>query len=94
MGQYATYEEHYNSVHPLVLANESRYSQADVDGIEIDEDGPPEHLWNEIAPAGESRSHSIQKGSETLTELSEEDLQANLEILNESGSGPTGLSMR
>jgi len=87
--QYATYEEHYNSVRPLVLANKSRYSQADVDDIEVDENGPPEHLWNEIAPsAEESRSHSLQEGSETLAELSQEDLQ------EESGSGPTGLSMK
>jgi len=46
-------------------------------------------LWNEIAPsAEESRSHSLQEGSETLAELSQEDLQ------EESGSGPTGLSMK
>ena len=72
-----------------------RYSQADVDDIEVEENGPPEHLWNEIAPsAEESRSHSLQEGSEILTELSQEDLQANVDILNESGSGTTGLSMR
>ena len=41
-----------------------------------------------------SRSHFLQEGSEILIELSQEDLQANLDILNESGSGPTGLSMR
>jgi len=84
LGQYATYEEHYNSVCPLVLANESRYSQADVDDIEVDENGPPEHLWNEIAPsAEESRSHSLQEGSETLAELSQEDLRDILKNLGQ-----------
>jgi len=49
-------------------------------------------LWNEIAPsAEESRSHSLQEGSEALAELSQEDLQ---DILKESGSGPTGLGMK
>jgi len=82
-------------VRPLVPANESRYSQADVDDIEVDENSPPEHLWNEIAPsAEESRLHSLQEGSKTLTEFSQEDLQANLGILKISGSGSTGLSMR
>jgi len=94
-GTYWVSMQPMNSLHSLVLANASRYSQADVDHIEVNENGPPEHLWNEIASsAEESRSHSLQVGSETLTELSQEDLQANLDILNESGSGPTGLSMR
>ena len=39
-------------VHSTVVANESKYSQADVD-VDIDEDGPPEHLWNYIAPSTE-----------------------------------------
>lgn len=91
LGGYAS----YNNVHPIVLANESKYSQADVDNIEADENGPPEHLWSEIAPSTEeSRSHSLQEGSETFTELSQEDLQDNFDLLNASGSGPTSLSMR
>ncbi len=59
-------------------SNESKYSQANVDEIEVDENGPPEHLWSEIAPSTEeSRSHFLHEGSETLTELSQEDLKDN-----------------
>ena len=31
IGGYSTYEEHYRHVHPTVVANESKYSQTDVD---------------------------------------------------------------
>ena len=73
LGSYSTYEEHYRHVHSTVVANESKYSQADVDDVDIDEDGPPEHLWNYIAPSTEeSRSQSLAEGSELLTEVSQE----------------------
>ena len=92
LGGYVTYQEDYNNVHPTVLSNECKYSQANVDDIEVDENSPPEHLWREVAPSTEaSRSHSLHEGSETLTELSQEDLQDNSDLLNASGSGPAGL---
>ena len=59
LGGCSTYEEHYRHVHSTVVANESKHSQADadVDDVDIDEDGPPEHLWSYIAPSTEeSRS--------------------------------------
>ena len=47
-------------VHMTILANESKYSQADddvdIDEDDIDEDGPPEHLWSYIAPFTEDHS--------------------------------------
>ena len=43
LGGYSTYEEHYRHVHNIVHANESKYTKADVEDIDIDEDGPPEH---------------------------------------------------
>ena len=59
LGEYDTYEEHYTHAKSIVLANESKYSQTDVEDVEIDESGPPEHLWNQIAPSTEeSRSQS------------------------------------
>ena len=69
-------------VHSTVVANESKYSQADVDDVDIDEDGPPEHLWNYIAPSTEeSRLHSLAEGSELLTEVSQEDLRNNANLM-------------
>ena len=56
--------------------NESKYTKADVENIEIDEDGPPEHLWDNIAPSTEeSRVRSIAEGSERRFQ---QDLQDNL----------------
>ena len=36
-------------MHSTVLANKSKYSQANVDDVDIDENGLPEHLWSHIA---------------------------------------------
>ena len=86
LGQYATYEEHYRHVKTIVQTNESKYTKADIDDIEVDEDGPPEHLWNGIAPSTEeSRMQSMVEGSEQLTEVSQQDLRDNESILT---SGP------
>ena len=86
LGQYATYEEHYRHVRTIVQTNEGKYTKADIDDIEVDEDGPPEHLWNSIAPSTEeSRMQSMAEGSEQLTEVSQEDLRHNESILT---SGP------
>ena len=86
LGQYPTYEEHYRHVKTIVQTNESKYTKADIDDIEVDEDGPPEHLWNGIAPSTEeSRMQSMVEGSEQLTEVSQQDLRDNESILT---SGP------
>ena len=82
LGQYATYEEHYRHVKTIVQTNESKYTKADIDDIQVDEDGPPEHLWNSIAPSTEeSRMQSMAEG----TEVSQQDLRDNESILT---SGP------
>lgn len=71
LGGYLNYEEHYRHVCSLVLTNERKYSQTDVDNVEINEDGPSEHLWDQIAPSTEdTRLQSLADGSESLTEIS------------------------
>ena len=71
-------KHHYSHVKPIVQTNETKYTKAEIDDIEVDEDGPPEHLWNSIAPSTEeSRMQSIAEGSEQLTEVSQQDLQDN-----------------
>ena len=86
LGQYATYEEHYRHVKTIVQTNENKYTKADIDDIQVDVDGPPEHLWNSIAPSTEeSRMQSMAEGSEQLTEVSQQDLRDNETILT---SGP------
>ena len=76
LGGYSTYEEHYRHV----LSNND--NQNDVEDLDSDEDGPPEHLWSHIAPSTEeNRVQSLAEGSEPLTEVSQEDLQDNTNIL-------------
>ena len=38
LGSYSTYEEHYRHVHYVVQINASRYTQDEVDNIDIDAD--------------------------------------------------------
>ena len=40
-------------MHDVVHTNASRYTQDEVEDIDIDEDGPPEHLWSHIATSTE-----------------------------------------
>ena len=82
LGGYETHEQHYRHVKSVVETNERKYTKADIEDVQVDEDGPPEHLWNSIAPSTEeSRMQSMAEGSEQLTEVSQEDLQDNQNIL-------------
>ena len=51
--------------------NEAKYTKEDIDDI----NGPPEHMWDNIAPSTEEhtcRLHSIAEGSK---QVSQQDLQ-------------------
>ena len=75
-----------------VYANESKYTKADIEDVDVDQDGPPEHLWSNIAPSTEeSRAQSMAEGVETLTEVSQQDLRDNQAILT---SGASALHVR
>ena len=50
LGGYPSYEAHYRHVCDIVLTNESKYTNESIDELDVDENGPPEHLWNSIAP--------------------------------------------
>ena len=50
-GGYPTYEAHYRHVCDTVDTNEVKYTKEDIDDIDVDENGPPEHLWDNIAPS-------------------------------------------
>ena len=92
LGGYSSYEEHYRHVSTDVYANESKYTKADIEDVDIDEDGPPEHLWSNIAPSTEeSRAQSMAEGVEQLTEVSQQDLRDNQAILT---SGASALHVR
>ena len=87
LGGYATYKEHYHHVHAIVVAYEGKYSQTDVEDIEVDEDGPPEHAWADIAPnTEEGRSCAFEEGEEQLIEVAPEDLQDHANVFDSSVS--------
>ena len=44
LGAYSSYEEHYNHVKRIILDNEAKYTQTDVDSMQVDEDNYPEHM--------------------------------------------------
>ena len=84
LGGYPSYEAHYRHVCDSVHTNEARYTVEDVDDMDVDENGPPEHLWDSIAPSTEeNRLHSIAEGAEQLTELSQQDLRDNQNMLSQ-----------
>ena len=84
LGRYSTYEEHYRHVYDVVVANESRYSLTDVEDIDVDEAGPPEHVWADIAPnTEEGRSRALEEGEEQLTEVAPEDLQDHANVFDQ-----------
>ena len=81
----SSYEEHYRRVHTIVSANEKKYTQSDIEDIEIDENGPPQHVWDQVAPGTQaSRAQHEAEGSETLTELSEQDVRDNTNLFTSS----------
>ncbi len=85
LGGYPTYEAHYRHVCDTVHTNETKYTKEDIDGIDVDENGPPEHMWDNIAPSTEeNRLHCIAEGREQLTEVSQQDLQDNQNMLSQS----------
>ena len=45
LGNFASFEEHYDHVITTILTNENKYTVNNVDDFDIDEDGPPEHVW-------------------------------------------------
>jgi hypothetical protein len=83
LGGYCTYEEHYRNVHSIICTNEQIYTVNKVGDLDIDINGPYEHLWDGIAPNTEDQrlSHD-QQGSELITDVEQEDLVDNEIIMN------------
>ena len=92
LGGYASYVEHYEQVRAVVIENENKYTDEDTDSIDVDDDNRPEHAWCQIAPSTEaSNAQAAEQGVETLTELAEQDLIDNANLVQ---ADRTGLSVR
>ena len=82
---FATYEEHYNNIRTLVLGNEAKYNLTSDEFVQYDEEGPPEHLWADIAPSTEeNRTQVLQEDEEQLTHVAQEDIDDNSSLITQS----------
>ena len=71
LGGYLTHEEHYVNVRSIVVEHKSMFSLSDVEDMDFDIDGRPQHLWDQVAPSTENnRLRSNEEGSESLTNVS------------------------
>ena len=95
LGGCASYAEHYELVRDVVVENESKYTNDDIENMNVDEESRPEHAWCQIAPSTEaSNAHAAEQGVETLTELSQQDLVDNASLVQGSATSSAGLSVR
>ena len=87
LGNYETYEEHYNHVQDVVIDNESKYNEIPDNNAEYNENGPPEHLWAGTAPnTEENRLNALREGEEMLTNLNQDDINDNNALLTNVSS--------
>ena len=94
-GGYSSYAEHYDHVKSVIIENEHKYTVEQVEDMQINDDSRPEHAWCQLAPNTEgNRAQAEQEGTETLTEVSEEDLIDNANLLQSTARGASGLSCR
>ena len=85
LGGHSTYELHYRIVHAIVLTNEQKYTLSNIEDIELDEDGPPQHVWDQLAPGTEAnRLEQEAEGPESLTEMSEQDVRDSRDLFTAS----------
>ena len=95
LGGCASYAEHYEQVRAVVIENENKYTNEDIENVNVDDDNRPEHAWCQIAPSTEaSNAQAAEQGVETLTELAEQDLIDNANLVQGSTTGSGGLSVR
>ena len=95
LGGYATYAEHYEHVKRIVYQNEKKYTLEEVENVQIDEDSRPEHAWCQLAPTTEHSNYNArEQGDETLTDISEQDLVDNANLMASNASNMAGLSVR
>ena len=100
IADFETFAAHYFSREEEILANEIMFTQ----NVEfIDEairenalNGPPEHMWDEIAPATEHQNEQDQHEEVSVsTTMEQEDLDANAAMMgDDTTSGTDKLSER
>ena len=53
--------------------------------LQLSDNGPPQHVWDQLAPGTEAnRANSLAEGSQSLTEVSDQDLVDNANFFTTS----------
>ena len=67
------------------MGNETKYNLTSGEFVQYDEDGPPEHLWADIAPSTEeNRTQVLQEDEEQLTHVAQEDIDDNSSLITQT----------
>ena len=93
LGGYMTYKARYDDLSDDVMINEHRYSRnASVidDAVgHLNEHGPPQHAWDQLAPGTEEQEvHDRAQGVEDERSIEQEDLDANAQMFQQQQSAP------
>ena len=88
-----SFKARYDDLSDNVLANEQRYSQnaSIIDDAYswLQQQGPPQHVWDQLAPGTEDQQAQDQtQGVEILTNMDQEDLAANTELFQHQKTTP------
>ena len=89
LGEYNTYEDHYNDVTDVVECNAEKYhlhsNELDAAINDIADNGPPEIAWDSIAPTIEQDNvKAVDDDRVTIQCIDSEDEEDNLERVNEN----------
>ena len=93
LGGYATFHSRYEDNRKDILVVEQQYSKnASIIGDAMDdlnEHGPPEHVWNMVAPgAAEQQARDRDEGVEVERDIDQEELDANTILVEQQYSVP------
>ena len=91
LGGYESYEEHYNHVLNEIIQSERKYTAADVENVNYDEENRPQHAWDELAPGAEhGRGCDHDIGEVVEREVDQEDIDNNAALLNNPAGSASG----
>ena len=94
-GEYNTYEEHYNAVKEVIHHNSQHFEHnaehLDDAFNQLAENGPPESIWDSVAPAIEEENVAARaEGYYAIRNLEDEDLADHNDMMLAQGNGENG----
>ena len=85
LGGYTSYSDHYMHVYQTIQCNQAKYSQNsdEIDRAyqDLQEYGPPEHAWDQVAPAAQSlQAEQLLQGVDEERYMDPDDVQENIDL--------------